>query len=76
MNEPSEYETDPLSWAKPHLRYAAPWFNGGCPWTEEYLIAGREQLPGLTFWAWDHLGLLGWPLPLPVEERRSVLRAA
>ena len=68
--------TAPCAWAKGDVRYLVPWFNGGCPWREEYLIAGREQGGGAVFWAWDHLCLLGWPLPLPAEERRAVYRAA
>ena len=66
--------TAPLAWAKADVRYLIPWFNGGCPWTNEYLVAGRERLPNLSFWAWDHLNLFGWPLPLPVEARKSVMR--
>ncbi len=66
--------TSPMGWAKADVRYLAPWFNGGCPWREEYLMARREAVPNVTFWAWDHLGLLGWPLPLPVEEGRSTAR--
>ena len=41
----------------------------GAPRVEEYLIARlREQLPQVTWWAWDHLALLRWDAtPLPVE---------
>ena len=63
--------TSPLSWDQADVMYLVPWFNGGCPWREEYLIAGREQLGGVAFWAWDHLGLFGWDLPLPEEATRS-----
>ncbi|MBM3774822.1 MAG: hypothetical protein FJW37_06605 [Acidobacteria bacterium] len=63
--------TTPLGWARQDARYLLPWFNGGCPWVEEFLLAGRERVGGLVFWAWDHLNLLGWGLPLPGEERRS-----
>src|SRR5579884_269253 len=63
----------PLAWPKSEVRYLLPWFNGGCPWAREYLAACRELLPNISFWAWDHLNLLGWPLPLPAETHRSAL---
>ena len=63
-----------FSWPKRDVRYLIPQFNGGTPWTAEFLIAGRESLPERTFWAWDHLGLLDWPLPLAAEARRSSVR--
>ena len=58
-----------FSWAKDDVRYLIGWFNGGAPWMEEYRIARlREQLPHVTWWAWDHLALLRWDaMPLPVE---------
>ena len=62
-----------LIWAKADVRYLLPWFNGGCPWGAEYLTAGRERVGGVGFWAWDHLALLGWDLPLPGEERGAVV---
>lgn len=33
------------------------------------MSALREGL-GTTLWAWDHLCLLSWPLPMPAEGRR------
>jgi len=66
--------TAPMAWSRADVRYLIPWFNGGCPWVNEFLMASRELLPNLSFWAWDHLNLFGWRLPLPVEARRSVLR--
>ncbi len=63
-----------FSWAKADVRYLIPWFNGGTPWREEYLITRREKLPHRTFWAWDHLSLLSWPLSLPVESARAAVR--
>ena len=61
-----------FSWAKDDVRYLIPWFNGGTPWREEYLITRRESLPHRTFWAWDHLPLLAWPLPLPAEATHAL----
>ena len=57
-------------------------FDRVTPWVEEYLIARRrEQLPHVTWWAWDHLALLRWAaMPLPSERawawRRRLGRAA
>ena len=71
-----------LSWAKADVRYLIGSFNGGSPWAQEYLIARlREQLPHVTWWAWDHLALLRWvAMPLPAERawawRRRLTRAA
>jgi len=71
-----------FSWAKADVRYLIGWFNGGAPWMEEYRIARlREQLPQVTWWAWDHLALLRWDaMPLPVEvaggQYRRLGRAA
>lgn len=53
------------SWPRADVRYLVPLFNGGCPWHAEYLRARNEGVPVINFWAFDHLCLLGWPLPLP-----------
>jgi len=63
--------TAPMSWAKADVKYLVPWFNGGCPWQQEFLNAAGELILGVDFWAWDQLGLLGLPLPLPVSITRS-----
>ena len=55
-------------WALSDIIYLMPWFNSGCPWQREFLIAQRERISAITFWAWDHLCLFSWPLPLPIEE--------
>jgi hypothetical protein len=65
--------TAPMSWAKADCKYLVPWFNGGCPWPAEYLAAAGQLIGGLNFWAWDHLGLLSWPLLLPVDGTRSMV---
>ena len=62
-----------LAWGKADVRYLLPWFNGGCPWGGELLIAGREGIGGVGVWAWDHLSLLGWDLPLPEEGRGAAV---
>lgn len=62
--------TAPCAWTPAQVKYLTPWFNGGCPWGADYLQA-VGQLVGVDFWAWDHLGLMSWPLPLPMAGRWS-----
>ncbi|MGE5571085.1 MAG: hypothetical protein ACM3S5_18780 [Rhodospirillales bacterium] len=54
-----------LSWPKADTRYMLPWFNGGCPWDREYLFTLAEGTPHVNLWAFDHLCLMTWPMPLP-----------
>jgi hypothetical protein len=56
-----------LSWDRAHCRYLMGWYYSGWPWQREYLVARRTGVPLIKFWAYDHLCLFGWPLPLPVE---------
>lgn len=55
----------PQSWPVADVAYLMPIFNGGCPWRAEYLDARRGHAAVLNFWAFDHLALMSWPLPLP-----------
>ena len=50
-----------------HSRYLMGWYYSGWPWAREYLAARRTGVPLLKFWAYDHLCLFGWPLPLPIQ---------
>ncbi len=59
------------AWPKADVAYLMPWFNGGCPWQMEFLLAARREKVATGFWAWDHLCLLSWPLALPEEVRAS-----
>jgi hypothetical protein len=68
--------TAPLGWARADVRYLAPWNNSGCPWAAESLLASRELVGGVAFWAWDHLNLFSWPLPLPKELAGTATRVA
>ena len=51
--------TTPGSWPVTATAYLVPWFNGGCPWTMEYVCALNQSIPA-------HL-LLGLRPPLPVQ---------
>ncbi len=64
------YAYSALSWPKDKVRYLIPWFNGGCPWEDEYLVCRGLQLPHINFWALDHIALLSWSLPLPEPKGR------
>lgn len=57
--------TAPRDWPAADVAYLVPIFNGGCPWPREYLAARNAGVAWLCFWAFDHLALLSWPLPLP-----------
>ena len=63
--------TAPLSWAKSDSAYLVPIFNGGCPWKADYLQASNKAVPLIVLWAFDHLNLLSWPVPLPKNKRRA-----
>ena len=54
-------------WAQSKSAYLSPIFNGGCPWTAEYLAA-INQGSVVKLWAWDHVILLSWPTqPMPAN---------
>jgi hypothetical protein len=63
--------TTPGSWPVSATAYLVPWFNGGCPWTSEFLQALNQSTPLVCFWAFDHLCLFSWPLPLPKQVGRA-----
>lgn len=63
--------TTPGSWPVSATAYLVPWFNGGCPWTSELLQALNQSVPLVCFWAFDHLCLFSWPLPLPKQVGRA-----
>jgi hypothetical protein len=67
------YPFTELSWDKAHCRYLMGWYYSGWPWQREYLAAQRTGAPLVKFWAYDHLCLSGWPLPLPKEAGRPAL---
>ena len=66
--------TTPGSWPVSATAYLVPWFNGGCPWTTEFVSALNEAIPLICFWAFDHFCLFSWPLPLPNELGRVVFQ--
>ena len=62
-----------LNWTPADTAYLVPVFNGGCPWPREFLQARRRNYAQIHFWAFDHISMMGWPLPLPDEARDARL---
>lgn len=62
-----------LAWPKEYCRYLMGLYYAGWPWQREYSAARRTGTPLLKIWAYDHLCLFGWPLPLPKSGRRAVI---
>ncbi len=63
--------TAPFSWQSADVAYLVPWFNGTCPWRHEYHSASTLGLGLVNFWAYDHLALMSWPMPIVPPIRRS-----
>lgn len=61
----------PMSWSTADVAYLVPWFNGSCPWTAEFRLADSRGIALINFWAYDHLAMMSWPLPIPTPTRRS-----
>ncbi len=66
--------TAPFSWSPDDVAYLVPWFNGVCPWRHEFHTASTRGLGLINFWAYDHLALMSWPLPLMPPVRRAFRR--
>jgi hypothetical protein len=60
-----------MSWPKSNVAYLVPWFNGTCPWPREFLLAASRGLNIVNFWAYDHLSLMSWPIPLQISLERA-----
>jgi phage tail sheath gpL-like len=61
------YPFTALSWDRAHCRYLQGWYNPAWPWVREFQAAQRTGVPLIKFWAYDHICLFGWPLPLPKQ---------
>ena len=62
-----------LGWDQAHCRYLQGWYYAAWPWVREFVKVSRLRLPIVKFWAYDHLCLFGWPLPLPTGDANSFL---
>jgi hypothetical protein len=65
--------TAPMSWKLANVAYLVPWFNGTCAWPREFQLASSREIPLINFWAYDHLSLMSWPLPLPTWLERAFM---
>ena len=63
--------TSPMSWTTADVAYLVPWFNGTCPWPAEFRLADSRGIALINFWAYDHLAMMSWQLPIPAPTRRS-----
>ncbi len=66
------YPFTALSWDRAHCRYLEGWYNPAWPWAREFQAAQRTGVPVIKFWAYDHICLFGWPLPLPKQPPPAV----
>jgi hypothetical protein len=67
------YPFTELAWDKAHCRYLMGWYYYGWPWQRECLAVRSAGVPLMKTWAYDHLCLFGWPLPLISKRARSVI---
>jgi hypothetical protein len=67
------YPWKELAWDQVHCRYLMGLYYGTWPWLREYVNASRLGLPVIKIWAYDHLCLFGWPVPLATTDDRSFI---
>jgi hypothetical protein len=48
-----------------HCRFLMRLYYGTSPWLREFVNVNRLGRPAIKIWAYDHLCLDGWPIPLP-----------
>jgi hypothetical protein len=69
----ASYPFTALSWDRAHCRYLGGWYSAAWPWAREFQAAQRTAVPLIKFWAYDHICLFGWPLPLPKQPPAPVI---
>ena len=67
----AKYPYTELSWDKGHCRYLMGWYYDNWPWEREYVNSSQLNLALLKVWAYDHICLFNWPLPLPKIDSQS-----
>ena len=67
------YPFTALSWHRAYCRYLGGWYSAAWPWARECQAAQRTAVSMIKFWAYDHLCLFGWPLPLPKQPPAPVI---
>jgi hypothetical protein len=69
----ASYPWKELAWDQAHCRYLMGVFYATWPWLREFVKVNRLGLPAVKLWAYDHLCLFGWPIPLPKTDDRSFI---
>jgi len=69
----AQYPWKELAWDQVHCRYLMGLYYGTWPWMREFVNVNRLGLPAIKLWAYDHLCLFGWPVPLPTTDDRSFI---
>jgi hypothetical protein len=69
----AQYPWKELSWDQAHCRYLMGLYYSTWPWLREFVNASRLGLPAIKLWAYDHLCLFGWPVPLPMSDDSSFI---
>jgi hypothetical protein len=69
----AQYPWKELAWDQAHCRYLMGLYYGTWPWLREFVKVDRLGLPAIKLWAYDHLCLFGWPVPLPTNDDRSFI---
>jgi len=69
----AQYPWKELAWDQAHCRYLMGLYYGTWPWLREFVNVNRLGLPAIKIWAYDHLCLFGWPVPLPTSDDRSFI---
>jgi hypothetical protein len=54
-------------------RYLMGLYYATWPWMREFVNVNRLGLPAIGLWAYDHLCLFGWTVPLPTIDDRSFI---
>ncbi len=69
----AQYPWKELAWDQAHSRYLMGLYYGTWPWLREFVNVNRLGLPALKIWAYDHVCLFGWSIPLPTTDDRSFI---
>ena len=69
----AQYPWKELAWDQAHCRYLMGLYYGTWPWMREFVNVTRLGLPLIKLWAYDHIRLFAWPLPLPTADDRSFM---
>jgi hypothetical protein len=69
----AQYPWTQLAWDQAHCRYLMGLYYATWPWMREFVNVNRLGLPIIKLWAYDHVCLFGWPLPLPTSDDSSFI---